>query len=155
MQTKNTNNDAARDAGQFIILCEGRGDYLTGLGAGGEIKGGSRAEAIRYTAAEAREMVESLGRGYSIEPEPQFSTHLGFSEYHGELHLYGGNFEESARGSKEHVAAFLRSLLTLVPADEESLMWQGQNGMWYSGDEARAAIKAEILSPEADDLEAD
>lgn len=67
MNNNSIQSNAARDAGQFIILCEGRGDYLTGLGAGGEIKGGSEAQAIRYTAEEARELVASLGRGFSVE----------------------------------------------------------------------------------------
>lgn len=54
----------------YIILCEGRGDYLTGLGAGGEIKGGSSTDAIRYTVAEAQEMAQYLGRGFSVEARP-------------------------------------------------------------------------------------
>lgn len=79
-----------------------------------------------------------------------FSTHLGFAEYHGKLHLYDGNFEETARGSKDEVIAYLRSLLSLIPADEESLSWRGSNGQWYAGDEARAAIRGEMLEPHRD-----
>jgi hypothetical protein len=65
------NNDAARDAGQFIILCEERGDYLTGLrwDAQGrpEVSGGAAAEAIRYTAQEAARLIADMGRGFSAE----------------------------------------------------------------------------------------
>jgi hypothetical protein len=89
MNTNQINNDAARDAGQsvykngwlrsipasaaetaqeLVILCEDRGDYLTGLRADGEVMGGDIENALRYTPAEAAEMVASLGRGFSAEP---------------------------------------------------------------------------------------
>lgn len=84
----------------------------------------------------------------------QFYTHLGFSEYFGEQHLYDGNAYEKARGSREEVVSYLRSLLSLIPADEESLRWEGANGAWYSGSEAAAAIKAEILQPLSDEEDA-
>lgn len=68
MQSKNTSQNTVLESGQnTIILCEGRGDYLTGLKADGEIMGGSKADAIRYTAAEATELIEALGRGFSAE----------------------------------------------------------------------------------------
>lgn len=69
MNKTNTNKDAAREAGrnQFVILAEGRGDYVNYIGADGEIRGGKKSEAIQYTADEAKECVESLGRGFSIE----------------------------------------------------------------------------------------
>lgn len=58
-----------------IILCDARGDYITGIhwqrDGKAEIMGGSREDAIRYTAGEAQEVIESLtaanGRGYSAE----------------------------------------------------------------------------------------
>ena len=67
---ENQSTEKATDSqnAEYIILCEGRGDYLTGLGAGGEIKGGSSTDAIRYTAAVAQEMAKYLGRGFSVEP---------------------------------------------------------------------------------------
>ena len=41
---------------QSVILCESRGDYLTGIGSGGEVRGGSLEDAIIYTSAEAAEL---------------------------------------------------------------------------------------------------
>jgi len=68
--TTNNNSEA-----NTIILAEGRGDYITGINwersGKAEIMGGSREDAIRYTAAEAQEIIEALttanGRGYSAE----------------------------------------------------------------------------------------
>lgn len=67
MQTKQINNNAALEAGQFIIFSDRRGDYITNIKADGEIMGGSAEDAIRYTAEEAQEVIEYLGRGYGIE----------------------------------------------------------------------------------------
>ena len=51
---------------EYIILCHGRGDYLTDYSQG-EIRGGSAENAIRYTLEEATDFVAELGRGFSIE----------------------------------------------------------------------------------------
>jgi hypothetical protein len=58
-----SNQDAARDAGQFIILSHGFGAYITGFSAShpDEIITGSAEDAIRYTESEARALVDSLG----------------------------------------------------------------------------------------------
>jgi hypothetical protein len=71
---KNTTNNSNSQA-DTIILSEGRGDYITDINwqrdGKAEIMGGSREDAIRYTAAEAQEVIEALtaanGRGYSAE----------------------------------------------------------------------------------------
>lgn len=73
MTTTNNSNSQA----DTIILSESRGDYITGinwqLDGTAEIMGGSREDAIRYTAAEAQEVIEALttanGRGYSAESQ--------------------------------------------------------------------------------------
>lgn len=61
-------------ATKLIILAEGRGDYITGLSwerdGKPSVEGGSAADAIRYTPEEARELLASLGRGFSAEPAP-------------------------------------------------------------------------------------
>jgi hypothetical protein len=72
-----TNNSNSINAANTIILAEGRGDYITGINwqrdGKAEIMGGSREDAIRYTAAEAQEVIEALilanGSGYSVEIE--------------------------------------------------------------------------------------
>ena len=64
-----------KELNDTIILSEGRGDYITGINwqrdGKPEIMGGSREDAIRYTAAEAQELIEALtaanGRDYSAE----------------------------------------------------------------------------------------
>jgi hypothetical protein len=67
--------DAQPVTASTIILCESRGDYLTGLrwesDGTPEIMGGDRQDAIRYTLAEAGELLASLGRGFSAEPEQE------------------------------------------------------------------------------------
>jgi len=71
MTTINNSNSQA----DTIILSEGRGDYITDIkwqrDGKAEIMGGSREDAIRYTAAEAQQVIEALiaanGRGYSAE----------------------------------------------------------------------------------------
>lgn len=71
MTTTNNSNSQA----DTIILSEGRGDYITDIkwqrDGKAEIMGGSREDALRYTAAEAQEVIEALtaanGRGYSAE----------------------------------------------------------------------------------------
>jgi hypothetical protein len=71
MTTTNNSNNRA----DTIILSEGRGDYITDIkwqrDGKAEIMGGSREDALRYTAAEAQEVIEALtaanGRGYSAE----------------------------------------------------------------------------------------
>ena len=71
MKTTNNSNGQA----DTIIISEGRGDYITGINwqrdGKAEIMGGSREDAIRYTPAEAQEIIEALtvgnGRGYSAE----------------------------------------------------------------------------------------
>lgn len=72
-------------------------------------------------------------------------TFIGFAEYKGgHSHLYDGNDSERATGTTAEVIAYLEQTKAQVPASEESLQWQGGNGMWYSGDNARKAIDAEI-----------
>lgn len=71
-------------------------------------------------------------------------THIGFDEYHGKQHIYTGCFETQASGTAAEVIAYLEQTKAEIPASEESLQWQGQNGIWYSGDNARKAIDAEI-----------
>lgn len=71
MTTTNNSNEQA----DTIILSEGRGDYITDIkwqrDGKAEIMGGNREDALRYTAAEANEVIEALtaanGRGYSAE----------------------------------------------------------------------------------------
>jgi len=71
MTTTNNSNSQA----DTIILSEGRGDYIAGIkwqrDGKAEIMGGSREDAIRYTAAEAQQVIEAItaanGRGYSAE----------------------------------------------------------------------------------------
>lgn len=64
-----------KDPQQFIILSENRGDYITQLkfetNGGFEIHGGSPENAIKYTEAEASQLIVELGRGYSMEPLPE------------------------------------------------------------------------------------
>lgn len=76
-----------------------------------------------------------------------FSTHIGFAEYDGNQFIYDGNFEPCKEGTREEVVAYLQELLALVNPQEEKLRWQGGNGYWLMGDDARASIKAEILDP--------
>jgi hypothetical protein len=64
-----------KDSEQFIILSENRGDYITQLkfetNGEYEIHGGSPESAIKYTEAEASQLIVELGRGYSMEPLPE------------------------------------------------------------------------------------
>jgi len=64
-----------KDSEQFIILSENRGDYITQLkfetNGEYEIHGGSPEIAIKYTEAEASQLIVELGRGYSMEPMPE------------------------------------------------------------------------------------
>lgn len=71
-------------------------------------------------------------------------THIGFAEHHGKQHIYTGCFEETASGSVDEVVAYLEALEDKIPEDEASLSWEGYNGRWYSGDEARLLISREI-----------
>lgn len=76
---ESTNNQAKGQTmdtlSNTIILAEGRGDYITDIhwqrDGKADILGGKREDAIRYTAAEAQEVIEALvkanGRGYSAE----------------------------------------------------------------------------------------
>ena len=73
-------------------------------------------------------------------------THIGFSEYHGKRHVYAGCFETQASGPVEEVVAYLETLKGQIPTEEESLLWQGSNGWWYSGGEARSLIAGEIAA---------
>lgn len=52
---------------KYVILIEGRGDYLTDLKADGEVMGGAIEDALRYSDMEANQMVEALGRGFAVE----------------------------------------------------------------------------------------
>ena len=64
---------------EYVILCEGRGDYLTGFGAAGEIRGGDREDAIKYTASGAKDAVEMLGEDkFSIEPAVGYEIECAF-----------------------------------------------------------------------------
>ena len=56
------------DNQKYIILCHGRGDYITSLNDKGEVGGGSAEDAIEYTEDEAREVMAGLGSsGFSME----------------------------------------------------------------------------------------
>lgn len=69
-------------------------------------------------------------------------TMLGMSEYFGKTHLYDGAGHDCCSGSKEEVIAYLEKLLPDV--GDEDLTWQGQNGTWFSGEDARQMINGEI-----------
>ena len=71
-------------------------------------------------------------------------TFIGFSEYHGQTHLYDGCFDEQSVGSVEQVIAYLEQTKAQIPAGEDTLNWQGANGTWYSGGDARKTIEEEI-----------
>jgi hypothetical protein len=75
---------------------------------------------------------------------PKAFTHIGFNEYYGKQHIYTGCFETQASGSVDEVIAYLETLNDRIPDEEESLSWEGSNGRWYSGDEARSLIAGEI-----------
>lgn len=68
---------------KLIILAHGRGDYITNVrwqnDGKAEIFGGSKEEALTFTASEASEMVEALesanGKGYSIEELKNYSDY--------------------------------------------------------------------------------
>ncbi len=107
--------------------------------------------ALGSFECESPKMNETNSNNNAARKAGHFSTHLGFAEYNGNQHFYDGNFEEAFRGTREEVIEYLRSLLTMIHPEEESLRWEGGNGWWMTGDEARAAIKAEILAPIADD----
>ena len=73
--TKASEQIKVGDQEQFIILSENRGDYITQLkfetNGKFEIHGGSPENAIKYTEAEASQLIIELGRGYSMEPMPE------------------------------------------------------------------------------------
>lgn len=56
------------DQQKYIILCHGRGDYITSLNDKGEVGGGSAEDAIEYTEDEACKVVSWLGsKQFSME----------------------------------------------------------------------------------------
>lgn len=69
-------------------------------------------------------------------------TMLGMSEYFGKSHLYDGAGYDRCSGTKEEVIAYLEKLIPEV--GDEALTWRGQNGTWFSGEDARQMIAGEI-----------